>query len=230
MSRETPVALAISVILKPSLRNCRIELIAGMPIIFLPAFLLDSEDNQQIRPHGLRSACSRLFCRNHNADFVDAHCTKHTRFATALHHCAIIAATGSFETDDAERWSKPPEGMTYEEWKAGDAARQPHDSSGRTMGEFLEQPSVKAQLEKRGMTEGQARKALSEHLKVQGTSGNAFGAMRKTSSSGSGPRLCAIAIRRTLTARCPSGFRAARGCARSPAECLKRSKIARAKT
>lgn len=120
--------------------------------------------------------------------------------------------------------------MTYEEWKAGDAARQPHDSSGRTMGEFFEQPSVKAQLEKRGMTEGQARKALSEHLKVQGTSGNAFGAMRKTSSSGSGPRPCAIAIRRTLTARCPSGFRAARGCARSSAECLKRSKIARAKT
>ncbi|MGJ1004702.1 HNH endonuclease [Eggerthella lenta] len=31
-----------------------------------------------MRPHGLRSACSRLFCRNHNADFVDAHCTKHS--------------------------------------------------------------------------------------------------------------------------------------------------------
>ena len=93
--------------------------------------------------------------------------------------CTVIAAVEGFETDDAERWSKLPEGMTYEEWKAGDAARQPHDSSGRTMGEFFEQPSVKAQLEKRGMTEGQARKALSEHLKAQGASGNAFGAMQK---------------------------------------------------
>lgn len=177
-----------------------------------------------------RSTTTRTPSPQTNAGARKARRVDTARFATALHHCAIIAATGSSETDDAERWSKPPEGMTYEEWKAGDAARQPHDSSGRTMGEFFEQPSVKAQLEKRGMTEGQARKALSEHLKVQGASGNAFGAMRKTSSSGSGPRPCAIAIRRTLTARCPSGFRAARGCARSPAECLKRSKIARAKT
>ena len=177
-----------------------------------------------------RSTTTRTPSSQTNAGAREARRVDTARFATALHHCAIIATTGSFETDDAERWSKPPEGMTYEDWKAGDAARQPHDSSGRTMGEFFEQPSVKAQLEKRGMTEGQARKALSEHLKVQGTSGNAFGAMRKTSSSGSGPRPCAIAIRRTLTARCPSGFRAARGCARSSAECLKRSKIARAKT
>ena len=28
---------------------------------------------------GFRSACSRLFCRNHNADFVDANCTRYTR-------------------------------------------------------------------------------------------------------------------------------------------------------
>ena len=71
--------------------------------------------------------------------------------------CTVIAAVEGFETDDAERWSKLPEDMTYEEWKAGDAARPPHDSSGRTMGEFFEQPSVKAQLEKRGMTEAQGR-------------------------------------------------------------------------
>ena len=34
--------------------------------------------------------------------------------------------------------------MTYDEWKSGHAERQPHDSSGRTMGEFLGQPSVRA--------------------------------------------------------------------------------------
>lgn len=31
--------------------------------------------------------------------------------------CTVIAAVEGFETDDAERWSKLPEGMTYEEWK-----------------------------------------------------------------------------------------------------------------
>ena len=31
--------------------------------------------------------------------------------------CTVIAAVEGFETDDAERWSKLPKGMTYEEWK-----------------------------------------------------------------------------------------------------------------
>ena len=31
--------------------------------------------------------------------------------------CTVIAAVDGFETDDAERWSKLPDGMTYEEWK-----------------------------------------------------------------------------------------------------------------
>lgn len=31
--------------------------------------------------------------------------------------CTVIAAVEGLETDDAERWSKLPEGMTYEEWK-----------------------------------------------------------------------------------------------------------------
>lgn len=93
--------------------------------------------------------------------------------------CTLVAAIEGVDTSDAERWSRLPEGMTYEEWKAGYHERPPYDSSGRTMGEFFAQPSVKAQLEKRGMTEAQARKALSEHFKAQGTSGNAFGAMQK---------------------------------------------------
>lgn len=51
--------------------------------------------------------------------------------------CTLVAAVEGFETDDAKRASKLPKGMTYEEWKAGHAERKPHDSSGRTMGEFL---------------------------------------------------------------------------------------------
>lgn len=33
--------------------------------------------------------------------------------------CTLVAAVEGFETDDAKRWSRLPEGMTYEEWKWG---------------------------------------------------------------------------------------------------------------
>lgn len=93
--------------------------------------------------------------------------------------CTLVAAVDGVDQDAAERWSRLPEGMTYEQWKAGYAERPPYDSSGRTMGEFFAQPSVKAQLDKRGMSEGQARKALSAELKRRGTDGNAFRRMQK---------------------------------------------------
>lgn len=38
--------------------------------------------------------------------------------------CTVIAAVEGFETDDAERWSKLPKGMTYEEWKAGGSGKK----------------------------------------------------------------------------------------------------------
>ena len=94
--------------------------------------------------------------------------------------CTLVAAVEGFETDDAKRASKLPKGMTYEEWKTGHAERKPHDSSGRTIGEFLGQPSVKAQLDKRGMSENQARKALSAELKRRGADGNAFRRMQRS--------------------------------------------------
>lgn len=94
--------------------------------------------------------------------------------------CTLVAAVEGFETDDAKRASKLPKGMTYEEWKSGHAERKPHDSSGRTMGQFLGQPSVRAQLEKSGMSEGQARKTLVAELKRRGADGNAFRRMQRS--------------------------------------------------
>ena len=38
--------------------------------------------------------------------------------------CALVAAVEGFETDDAKRWSRLPEGMTYEEWKAGGSGKK----------------------------------------------------------------------------------------------------------
>lgn len=38
--------------------------------------------------------------------------------------CTLVAAVEGFETDDAKRWSRLPEGMTYEEWKAGGSGKK----------------------------------------------------------------------------------------------------------
>lgn len=93
--------------------------------------------------------------------------------------CTLVPAIEGIDQDSAERWSRLPPGMTYEQWKAGKPVYR-HDSSGRTMGEFMQQPSVQKNLEKRGMTEAQGRKALSEQLKASGTSGHAFRTMQKS--------------------------------------------------
>lgn len=93
--------------------------------------------------------------------------------------CTLVAAVDGVDQSQADRWSKLPEGMTHQEWKAGYAERPSYDSSGRTMGGFFELPSVKTQLEKRGMTEAQGQKALSAQLKRSGTSGHAFRTMQK---------------------------------------------------
>ena len=93
--------------------------------------------------------------------------------------CTLVPAIEGIDQDSAERWSRLPAGMTYEQWKAGKPVYR-HDSSGRTRGEFMQQPSVQKNLEKRGMTEAQGRKALSEQLKASGTSGHAFRTMQKS--------------------------------------------------
>lgn len=48
----------------------------------------------------------------------------------------MIAAVEGFETDDAERWSKLPEGMTYEEWKAGGSGKKAAGPIARQGGDF----------------------------------------------------------------------------------------------
>lgn len=92
--------------------------------------------------------------------------------------CTLAAAIDGVDASDAERWSKLPPGMTYRQWKDGKPVAE-YDSSGRTIGEFMQQPSVRKQLERRGLTEAQGRKALSEQMKASGSSGNAFRAMQK---------------------------------------------------
>lgn len=71
-----------------------------------------------------RSTTTRTPSFQTNAGAREARRVDTARFATALHHCAIIVATGNFETDDAERWGKLPEGMTHEQRKAGGSGKK----------------------------------------------------------------------------------------------------------
>ena len=89
-----------------------------------------------------------------------------------------MAAVDGIDQDAADRFSRLPAGTTYEQWKAG-KAESAHDSAGRTMGEFMQTPQVQKQLAKRGLTEAQGRKLLSEQLKADGGSGHQFRTMTK---------------------------------------------------
>ena len=92
--------------------------------------------------------------------------------------CTLVAAVDGIDQDAADRFSRLPAGTTYEQWKAG-KAESAHDSTGRTMGEFMQTPLVKKQLAKRGLTEAQGRKLLSEQLKADGATGHQFRTMTK---------------------------------------------------
>jgi hypothetical protein len=92
--------------------------------------------------------------------------------------CTLVAAVDGIDQDSADRFSRLPAGTTYEQWKAG-KAESAHDSTGRTMAEFMQTPLVRKQLAKRGLTEAQGRKLLSEQLKADGATGHQFRTMTK---------------------------------------------------
>ena len=92
--------------------------------------------------------------------------------------CTLVAAVDGIDQDAADRFSRLPAGTTYDQWKAG-KAESAHDSTGRTMGEFVQTPLVRKQLAKRGLTEAQGRKLLSEQLKADGATGHQFRTMTK---------------------------------------------------
>lgn len=58
--------------------------------------------------------------------------------------CTLVAAIEGVDASDAERWSKLPEGMTYEEWKAGGSGKkavEPISRQGRNPeSAFVSQP------------------------------------------------------------------------------------------
>ncbi len=88
--------------------------------------------------------------------------------------CALIAAVDGVDYSDGKRWSRLPEGMTYEEWKAGKPAVTGAKPANRTISEFMEMPGTKRKLDVAGVSPTEARKRLTEQLKEYGIPSGSF--------------------------------------------------------
>lgn len=82
--------------------------------------------------------------------------------------CTLIAAVEGVDYSDGKRWSRLPEGMTYEEWKAGKPAVTGAKPADRTISEFMGMPGTKRKLDTAGVSVTEARKKLTEQLKEYG--------------------------------------------------------------
>lgn len=84
--------------------------------------------------------------------------------------CTVIAAVEGFETDDAERWSKLPEGMTYEEWKAGGSGKKAAEALQASIsgGEAMSANAVRSIVGKRIPLGPSAGKSAASYIDLQG--------------------------------------------------------------
>ena len=88
--------------------------------------------------------------------------------------CTLIAAVEGIDYSDGKRWSRLPEGMTYEEWKAGKPAVTGAKPANRTISEFMDMPGTKRKLDVAGVSPTEARKRLTEQLKEYGIPSGSF--------------------------------------------------------
>lgn len=88
--------------------------------------------------------------------------------------CTLIAAVEGIDYSDGKRWSRLPEGMTYEEWKAGKPAVTGAKPANRTISEFMGMPGTKRKLDTAGVSVTEARKRLTEQLKEYGIPSGSF--------------------------------------------------------
>ena len=88
--------------------------------------------------------------------------------------CTLIAAVEGVDYGDGKRWSKLPEGVTYEEWKAGKPAVNGAKPANRTISEFMEMPGTKRKMDVAGVSKTEARKRLSRQLEDYGIPSSGF--------------------------------------------------------
>ena len=88
--------------------------------------------------------------------------------------CTLIAAVDGVDYSDGKRWSRLPDGMTYEEWKAGKPAVTGAKPANRTISEFMDMPGTKRKLDVAGVSRTEARKRLSRQLEDYGIPSGSF--------------------------------------------------------
>lgn len=88
--------------------------------------------------------------------------------------CTLIAAVEGVDYSDGKRWSRLPDGMTYEDWKAGKPAVTGAKPADRTISEFMGMPGTKRKLDAAGVSPTEARKRLTEQLKEYGIPSGSF--------------------------------------------------------
>lgn len=76
--------------------------------------------------------------------------------------CTLIAAVEGVDYSDGKRWSRLPESMTYEQWKAGKPAVTGAKPADRTISELMGMPGTKRKLDTAGVSVTEARKKLTE--------------------------------------------------------------------
>lgn len=88
--------------------------------------------------------------------------------------CTLIACCDGLDVLDGERFSRLPEGMTYEEWKAGKPAVTGAKPANRTISEFMDMPGTARKLDAAGVSATEARKRLTEQLREYGIPSGSF--------------------------------------------------------
>lgn len=90
--------------------------------------------------------------------------------------CTLVAAVDGIDQSAAARFSRLPDGMTYEEWKAG---RDPKRAkpSGRSLREFMETPAADRAAKKAGVSKAQLRRRIVARLGADGKTGHDFPSM-----------------------------------------------------
>lgn len=73
--------------------------------------------------------------------------------------CTLVAAVDGIDQDGAERWSRLPPGMTYEQWKAGGSGRKAAETGENAAKAFKDGISAQKLEDVRGMGERQLAKA-----------------------------------------------------------------------
>ena len=88
--------------------------------------------------------------------------------------CTLVAAVDGVDQSGARRWSRLPEGMTYEQWKTTKPAVSGPVPANRTISEFMDMPGTRRKLDAAGVSATEARKLLTARLREYGIPSGSF--------------------------------------------------------